>query len=85
MDWIEKLAREHGTGGWQTLADMVLFGEAVAAAEREACAKVCETLPLTIQDHNHTAPGERTLMSIAEAGCRGAFSDAIRARSNALK
>lgn len=43
MEFIEKLAREHGTGGWQTLDDMVRFGKAVAAAEREACAKVCET------------------------------------------
>lgn len=42
MDWIEKLAREHGTGGWQTLDDMVRFGNAVAAAEREACAHVCD-------------------------------------------
>lgn len=36
MDWIEKLAREHGTGGWQSLDDMVRFGMAVAAAERES-------------------------------------------------
>lgn len=35
MDWIEKIAREHGTGGWQTLDDMVRFGQAVAAAERD--------------------------------------------------
>jgi len=38
MDAIEKLAREHGTGGWQTLDDMVRFGKAVAEAERQACA-----------------------------------------------
>lgn len=44
MDWIEKLAREHGTGGWQTLGDMVRFGKAVAEEEREACAKVCDEL-----------------------------------------
>lgn len=35
MGWIEKLARERGTGGWQTLDDMVRFGEVIAAAERE--------------------------------------------------
>ena len=38
MDWIEKLAQEHGTGGWQTLEDMVRFGNAVAAAVRVECA-----------------------------------------------
>lgn len=38
MDWIEKLARKHGTGGWQTLDDIVRFGKAVAAAERERIA-----------------------------------------------
>ncbi len=46
MDWIEKLARAHGTGGWQSLDDMIRFGEAIANAaateEREACALVCD-------------------------------------------
>ena len=32
MEPIERLAREHGTGGWQTLEDMILFGKAVAEA-----------------------------------------------------
>ena len=41
MDTIERLAREHGTGGWQTLDDMVRFGEAVAEAERE---RICAAL-----------------------------------------
>ncbi len=36
------MARENGTGGWQSLEDMVRFADAVAAAEREACAKLCE-------------------------------------------
>lgn len=31
-DWVEAIARKHGTGGWQTLADMVRFGRAVLAA-----------------------------------------------------
>ena len=55
---IEALARKHGTGGWQTLADMVRFGKAcmalqssadvrdVVLAEREACAKVCEQIDI---------------------------------------
>lgn len=34
MDWIENLARKHGTGGWQTLDDMVQFGKAVAEEVR---------------------------------------------------
>lgn len=33
MERIEKLARAHGTGGWQTLEDMVRFGNAVADEE----------------------------------------------------
>ena len=43
MGWIETLAREYGTGGWQTLEDMVRFGVAVAAKEREDCAQIAET------------------------------------------
>lgn len=42
MDWIEQLAREHGTGGWQTLEDMVNFGKSVAEAMREKCAIECD-------------------------------------------
>lgn len=44
MDEIEKLAREHGTGGWQTLEDMVRFGRAVRAAEREHAVAVLSDL-----------------------------------------
>jgi hypothetical protein len=44
MDELEKLAREHGTGGWQTLADMMRFGRAVQATERERCAEICDSL-----------------------------------------
>lgn len=42
---IEELARDHGTGGWQTLEDMVKFGLAVARAENAVCAKLCRELP----------------------------------------
>lgn len=31
-DDVLRLARKHGTGGWQTLEDMVCFAEAVAVA-----------------------------------------------------
>lgn len=69
MDWIEKLARAHGTGGWQTLDDMMCFGKAVAEAEREACAKVCDDVALIADDD----------VSGVSADC----AQAIRLRSNA--
>ena len=67
MDWIEKLAREHGTGGWQTLEDMVRFGKAVAEEEREACARVCE----------------KTINVAGTNVVANRFANAIRLRSNA--
>ena len=68
MDWIEKLAREHGTGGWQTLEDMVRFGKAVAEEEREACARVCE----------------KTINVAGTNVVANRFANAIRLRSNAM-
>lgn len=71
--------------GWAACDAMTLAKKVWAAAvttEREACAKICEALPLTIPEHNYTAPGDRHVMAVAEAGCRGAFADAIRMRSN---
>jgi hypothetical protein len=47
--------------------------------EREACAKIVETLPLTIPPNTYGEQA-RGLMAIAEAGCRAAFAEAIRAR-----
>ncbi len=64
MDWIEKLAREHGTGGWQTLEDVVRFGRSVAAAEREACAKVCEEADCEVDNFGREDAG-KTLRSAA--------------------
>ncbi len=52
MDWIEKLARDHGTGGWQTLADMKRFGEAVASAERD---RICAAIKA---EDDHCADGD---------------------------
>lgn len=75
MDLIEKLAREHGTGGWQTLEDMVRFGKAVAEAEREACAKVCEAMKT--RPPSEVADVERGY----NASLRRA-AEAIRLRSN---
>jgi len=69
MDWIEKLAREHGTGGWVTLDDLVHFGKVVAEQERDACAKICET-------------AADNAWSTGEAKFGDLFARAIRERSN---
>jgi len=58
--------------------------EEMVLAEREACAKLCEALPLEMEEHKYPGNDERCLTAIAEAGCRGAFADAIRMRSNAI-
>lgn len=52
MDTIERLAREHGAGGGQTLDDMVRFGEAVAEAERE---RICAAIKA---EDDHCADGD---------------------------
>jgi hypothetical protein len=56
--------------------------EAAVMAEREACANTCETLLLALEAHKYPSANERHLISVTEAGCRIAFADAIRARSN---
>lgn len=48
------------------------------AVAYEACAKVCETLTLTLDKHNYPSREDRALFAVVEAGCRGAFADAIR-------
>ena len=63
--------------------DVAEAWNAAVTAEREACARVCETLSLTIEAHKYPSSDERHLMAVAEAGCRGAFANAIRMRSNA--
>jgi hypothetical protein len=79
---IDKLCENsnHGT----RREDVEAAYNAGAEAEREACAALCETLPLTMDPHKYTSPGERHLMAVVEAGCRGTFADAIRMRSNEL-
>lgn len=49
--------------------------------EREACAKICEELPLTLM-HPESWEKWQHPMSVAEAGCRMAFAAAIRERGN---
>lgn len=46
--------------------------------ERERCAKICETLPLVFPHPEHYSLDERHIMLMTEAGCRGAFAQAIR-------
>jgi hypothetical protein len=47
-DDIIRMAREAGFSEWavQTPKDLERFAALVAAAEREACAEVCEEIPL---------------------------------------
>ena len=42
--WLQQIAYQHGGIGDLSRTEME-FGAMVAAAEREACAKVCERLP----------------------------------------
>lgn len=56
--------------------------DAAITIEREQCARVVETKTLTLGDHMYPSPGERHLIAVTEAGCRGAFADAIRDRSS---
>lgn len=72
MDWIEKLAREHGTGGWQTLDDMVRFGKAVAFRVREDCAVLCDEKATTRREYGFWQ----------EAEVASELAEDIRARSD---
>lgn len=55
------------------------LAQAYAAAMLLKAAEVCRTLALTLDDHKYPSVEERTLISITESGCRGAFADAIEA------
>lgn len=45
MKTVIEMAREIGDDWWLDDIDLKRFAELVAAAEREACAKVCESMP----------------------------------------
>ena len=77
MDEIEKLAREHGTGGWQTLEDMVKFGRIVQAAERERAARVCDDEARLRTEAGNKHP--------EESESRGRCFAAARAATNCAK
>lgn len=55
--------------------DQLAFGRAIAAAEREACATVCESLTEDIDYPD----GQKTRYPVTQQQC----ADAIRMRSNA--
>jgi len=76
---IIRLAREASRTPFcyfpQSNAELERFAELVAAAERERCAKVCESLPLEWEDQPNIAQAElATMMDCALA---------IRARGDA--
>jgi hypothetical protein len=48
--------------------------------EREACAVLCETLPLKMEPGIFDSTTERYIVEVTEAGCRLAFAKAIRGR-----
>lgn len=46
--------------------------------ERERCARICETLELTLPHPEHYSLDQLNIMKVTESGCRGAFAQAIR-------
>lgn len=53
--------------------------------ERERCARICETLELTLPYPEHYSTNELHIISVTEAGCRGAFAAEIRRGDKGLK
>lgn len=79
-DDVIRMAREAGYIGFQftSITTLERFAALVAAAEREACAKVCD------EDKNKLGNGDEYLSQF-ESGCRVTaefLADAIRARGN---
>ena len=77
---IIRMAREAGITKVVSLSDSRLiaferFAELVAAAEREACAKVCDDLPLPPD----VARSDASIWEVATLDC----AEAIRARGQA--
>lgn len=58
-----------------------MTGPGLPEMEREACAAICEELPLEIDERKWSKLEDQYLIRVAEAGCRNAFAAAIRARS----
>ena len=73
---IIKLAIEHTISGLKFDEDGLLrFAKLVAEHEREACAKVCDDLPVP----PHVSSDDATVWDVATLEC----GDAIRARGQA--
>ena len=84
------MAREAGLASWMRLnfeapqEDLERFAQLVAAAEREACAKVCEDISFRASDRHDAMADDRNdepilYMSGKEQGA-GSCAIAIRAR-----
>jgi len=67
---IEAIARSHGTGGWQTLPDMIRFGKAILAAAGPDAALV-EAL-LKISDNGQQWPADIARAALAAHAGQGA-------------
>ena len=61
-DDIIRMARECGLPDWEPVGEKIeRFAALVAAAEREACAKVCERLADMVSNNNWVAIENRKL------------------------
>jgi len=66
LENVEEMRSPMSDGVW--LEDLEHFAALVAAAEREACAKLCESLPLEWEDQPNIAQTElATMMDCALA------------------
>ncbi len=74
-----RMARLVRDGGHWNQLDLITFAALVAAAEREACAKVCEDIEEAYQ--RRESMRHPALRTGAETGS-GECADAIRARTN---
>jgi hypothetical protein len=88
LEYVSPLCNELHNSEWRReraklLRDLVNEAERPVAVddEREACAKICEDLPLEIDTKKWSTIEDQYVIRVAEAGCRNAFADAIRARS----
>jgi hypothetical protein len=70
-EYIMRMAREAGLVGGPVYAKgLEAFANLVAAAENEACAKLCELLPPEWPDQNGIAQAEKATMMDCAAAIR---------------
>ncbi len=86
-DEIIKLARMTGAS-FETAESMFAFADIIAAAEREACAKVCERERSALEQNREVwianpqfEPDENYIAEWESSACRGEeYAAAVRAR-----